>query len=188
MPQEEWVTLDVREDLRLGREPLKRILNTVKTLSRGQKLRLLTTFEPVPLYRVLWVKGYAHEAQHLDSGDWEILFRPRSKQHATEKTIQAQSAADTATAATASQLSQEDAQDWPPPTQHLDNRGLVPPEPMMHILQALEDLEGGQVLTAINDREPVFLFPELQARGHQIRVDRRPDGVYLTILKGEGTR
>lgn len=47
---------------------------------------------------------------------------------------------------------------------HIDVRGLNPPEPMVAILQLLE---GGEVsaVTAHLDREPVFLYPELDERG-----------------------
>lgn len=47
---------------------------------------------------------------------------------------------------------------------HIDVRGLNPPEPMVAILQVLE---GGEVsiVTAHLDREPIFLYPELDERG-----------------------
>lgn len=183
MMAEQAVTLDVRDDLRTGREPLARILKAVKDLAADQELRLLTTFEPVPLYRVLWIKGYVHDARHLADGDWEIVFRRRGRRSKSA------SPAPTEAPGADSEIGPTPAKGdtWPPPVRHLDNRGLLPPEPMIRILQALEGLSGGQVLAAINDREPMFLFPELEARGHRICVDRRADGVYLTILKaGDG--
>ncbi len=47
------LTLDVRPELRHGGEPLPRILQAVAQLEPDQPLRLLTTFEPIPLYAVL---------------------------------------------------------------------------------------------------------------------------------------
>src|SRR5690606_30324432 len=47
------VDLDVREDLRSGREPFSRIMAAVATVPPGGTLRLRATFEPVPLYAVL---------------------------------------------------------------------------------------------------------------------------------------
>ncbi len=68
------ILLDVREDIRAGREPFGRILQTVAALRPGQKLRLLAPFEPVPLLGLLAARGYNHTATSLPSGDWDILF------------------------------------------------------------------------------------------------------------------
>ena len=73
---------------------------------------------------------------------------------------------------------------WPEPMQSLDNRGLQPPEPMVRILSALEDLAPGAVLEAWNDREPLLLYPELEARGAVIEVSRKAEGVRLLIRRG----
>ena len=75
------------------------------------------------------------------------------------------------------------AGDWPRPSRFLDNRGLQPPEPMMRILDALEHLAPGEVLEALNERDPVFLYPELQARGAVSRTEKRDDGVRLLIRR-----
>ncbi|MEZ5822540.1 MAG: DUF2249 domain-containing protein [Bradyrhizobium sp.] len=53
---------------------------------------------------------------------------------------------------------------------HIDVRGLEPPEPMIAILQAIDSGEADTVLVAHLDREPIFLYPELDDRGwsHQL--------------------
>lgn len=56
------ITLDVRPDLRAGGEPFPRNMQAIASLAPGQALRLLATFEPVPLYAVLGRKGFAHRA------------------------------------------------------------------------------------------------------------------------------
>ena len=48
---------------------------------------------------------------------------------------------------------------------HIDVRGLGPPEPMVAILQAIDSGEVDTVLVAHLDREPIFLYPELDDRG-----------------------
>ena len=64
----------------------------------------------------------------------------------------------------------------------LDNRGLEPPQPMMRILEALETLQDDATLLAINEREPLFLYPELAARGYRYETTPHPDGSYhITI-------
>jgi hypothetical protein len=53
---------------------------------------------------------------------------------------------------------------------HVDARGLPPPEPMLLILRLIDSGEAGSVLIAHLDREPIFLYPELDDRGwrHEI--------------------
>ncbi len=167
------LTLDVRPELRHGGEPLPRILQAVAQLEPDQPLRLLTTFEPIPLYAVLGRKGFGHIATCHGKGEWEILFAPgdppqndAGKPHSAPAHIASAAA-------------------WPPPKVLLDSRGLQPPEPMIRILDALEHLAAGEVLEAINEREPMFLYPELEARGAAIEVVKQADGgVRLLIRRG----
>ncbi len=53
---------------------------------------------------------------------------------------------------------------------HIDVRGLDPPEPMVTILRAIDSGEADALLIAHLDREPIFLYPELDDRGwsHEI--------------------
>ncbi|GAB7388148.1 hypothetical protein BSNK01_19850 [Bacillaceae bacterium] len=68
----------------------------------------------------------------------------------------------------------------------LDNRGLEPPEPMLRTLAALEKLGEDEVLTIINDRRPMFLYPELEERGYEHETKPLEDGSYqITIWKGK---
>ena len=167
----EPLTLDLREDLRRGGEPLPRILQAVDQLAPEQGLRLLTTFEPLPLYAVLGRKGFGHEAIRHGEGDWEIRFRPGAAP------APAKPAAPRGAPAASSD-------GWPAPSVFLDNRGLQPPEPMVRILDAFEHLDAGAVLEAVNERDPVFLYPELQARGAAIHTEKVQDGVRLLIRRG----
>lgn len=57
-----------------------------------------------------------------------------------------------------------------PDALHIDLRGLEPPEPMVMILRMLDGGEADGPLVAHLDREPIFLYPELDDRGwnHEI--------------------
>lgn len=159
--------------LRRGGEPLPHILQTVERLAPGQSLRLLATFEPLPLYAVLGRKGYGHQARALGNGDWEVLFTPGGQQATPQDQRPRRSYADT------------DTTHWPAPTTTLDNRGLEPPEPLVRILETLEQLPAGSVLEAINERDPVFLYPELETRGAAIKTETQADGsVRILIRRG----
>ena len=74
----EPLVLDVREDLRAGREPFGRIMQTLGRLQAGQGLVLYATFEPVPLFGVMEGKGFTHTAREIGGGDWEVRFEPRA--------------------------------------------------------------------------------------------------------------
>ena len=152
----DFVDLDVRPILRAGGEPFATIMAVLEQLAPDQGLRLYAPFKPVPLFQVMANRGFTHEAAEIADGDWQVLFRP--------------GAAIVVSAMVAT------VDDWPEPAVHLDNRELLPPEPMVRILAAAEQLGPGQTLSALLRREPVFLFPELTRRGHQWRGGFTPDG------------
>ncbi|MGE0848041.1 MAG: DUF2249 domain-containing protein [Hyphomicrobiaceae bacterium] len=73
---------------------------------------------------------------------------------------------------------------------HIDVRGLEPPEPMVEILRLIDGgvIEG--VLVAHLDREPIFLYPELDDRGLAYEVMEATcgesdcgDGVRVRIVR-----
>lgn len=73
-----------------------------------------------------------------------------------------------------------------PTTVEIDNRGLFPPEPMLRILDALASLPAGGQVLARNDREPIFLYPELQRRGFLYETTPVGDGSFhVRIWKGD---
>lgn len=162
-----FVDVDVRPTLRAGGEPFGEIMAAIATLKPGEGLRLLATFKPTPLFHVLGSKGFSYEAKELDGGDWEVLFSPTGAapgNTATVKTVTDDKAA------------------WPEPVQHMDNRDLDPPEPMVRILATTEAMAPGEVLSALLCREPLFLLPELAKRGHSWRGAFEPDGKTYKIL------
>ena len=64
----------------------------------------------------------------------------------------------------------------------MDNRGLSPPEPLMRILAALDPLESGNQIVAEMDRQPLFLYPELEERGCTYTCELQPEGHYLLTI------
>jgi len=173
MTQAAPLTVDVRPELRAGGEPFPRIMQAVANLEPGQTLRLLATFEPVPLYAVLGRKGLAHRAIHHGEEDWEILFTPDPDPASVSPPPPPAAGSHAG-----------DGSGWPAPKQSLDNRNLQPPEPMVRILSALEQLAPGEVMEAWNDREPLLLYPELEARGAAIQMRQEVAGVRLLIRRG----
>src|SRR5258706_296101 len=73
----ETLMLDVRDDIRSGREPFSRIMKAASDLGAAAELLIIAPFEPVPLYAVLSKQGLGHQSRAMDSGDWEIRFTRR---------------------------------------------------------------------------------------------------------------
>lgn len=161
--------LDVRPILSAGGEPFSAIMEAVAALAPGQALRLLATFKPVPLFQVLGARGFEAAAREIGDGDWEVVFTP----------FDAAPPQETAT-------STADG-DWPSASLEIDCRALPPPEPMVKTLEAVESLAPGEVLVSLLPREPRFLFPEIEARGHLWRGGEQPDGSYrIAIWRQKG--
>lgn len=139
------VHLDVREDIRRGREPFARIMATVKTLAPEQALVLRAPFEPVPLLAALGKRGFAHWSEQRAPDDWTVWFYREP-------------------AAAAGAVSGGGAAGGPDATA-LDVRGLEPPEPMVQILERLDTLRPGQRLVVLHERRPMLLYPQLDLRG-----------------------
>ena len=167
------VEVDVRDDLRAGREPFSRIMAAVRALGVDQVLLLRTTFEPVPLYSVLARRGLAHEARAERSGDWSAWFWRAASADPADSPMPVSSSADAA--------------DPAPPalgTLRLDVRGLEPPEPMLRTLAALETLPADHTLVQVNARVPQFLLPILAERGFTWETDESPaDHVIVRIRR-----
>lgn len=164
--------LDVRPILAQGGEPFGTIMEAVAALAPGQNLRLLAPFKPVPLFHVLGQRGLDPTAREIGNGDWEVIFRPIGGRQDS-----APAEADSGTGQTAN------AETWPEPVVELDNRGLQPPEPMVRTLEGVEALSPGETLAALLPREPVFLFEELEARGHLWHGKSEPEGHYRVVIR-----
>jgi uncharacterized protein (DUF2249 family) len=64
----------------------------------------------------------------------------------------------------------------------IDARGFEPPEPLIRILNALENLPVGKRLRAITDRWPCHLFGEAEQRGFCHDSREQSDGSWITLL------
>jgi hypothetical protein len=104
-------------------------------------------------------KGYSHSEKALDGGDWEIVFTPAP-------------AASQPAAAAASKPGQDDATGWPEPRHKLDNRGLMPPEPMVFTMEAVEGMSSGESARVPVRPRAAAALPELQSRGHFAHCDK----------------
>ena len=162
-------TVDVRSIPRIGGEPFSLVMREASGLAPGEMLRVLAASDSVPLFEALGGKEFSHEAHPIEQNDWEVLFtRLVTPKRSSEA---AQAAADAPAA-------------WAAPTVCLDNRGLPPSEPIVRVLELLEQMHPGEVMEILSDEELSFLYSELRARGHALRAERANKDHRLLIRRG----
>jgi hypothetical protein len=155
------VSLDVRDDIARGAEPFGRIMDVVRGLGAADALVLRVPFEPAPLYDVLARRGWGHWTERASPGDWTVWFYPA---HAPDEPAVPD--------ATASQA----------PTT-IDVRGLEPPLPMVLVLERMEALGPGDTLIVLHERRPMFLYPQIEARGFVHETDDSQPGTVRIAIR-----
>ena len=168
------VTLDVREDIRNGREPFAKIMQTVAALKDSEQLLLIAPFEPAPLFAVLAQRGYSHQSKPTPAGDFEVLFTRLSGDAAKPKTTPAPSKSPT---------SSKPRSCAGTPVIEVDARGLEPPQPLVKILEALTALPEGARLRARTDCRPMHLYAQLEERGFVGETEEQKDGSFITHVR-----
>jgi uncharacterized protein (DUF2249 family) len=169
--------IDVREIMARGEEPFRAIMRVASNVPAGAAFRLVASFEPLPLYDVLARQGFTPRSHEIGDGAWEVIFTR---------------AAELAHHVPAFEDSAGSDDDWPAEVTAevtIDVRELVPPEPMIKILEALEELRPGERLLVHHVRRPIHLYDRLDEMGyrHQTR-DLGPAKVEVLIEKPVGAQ
>lgn len=134
--------MDVRDDLRSGREPFVRIVTARSELPEGGVLRVRAIFEPVPLYRAMAQHGLEHWTEELGEDDWRVWF--------FDPSIDTEGAGvDTDT--TRGEPMQLDVRPIPPGDEHST------------IFQVFGGLETGESFVLIDDHDPLPLLCRFEA-------------------------
>lgn len=170
---ENILTLDVRPVIEGGKDPLKEIMHSLKQVPAEGALKIINSFEPTPLIRLLEKQGYEYFVDNAGDDAVETWFYNTKKEAAFRSP------------------DIPDGKDWDTVLQQykgewseIDVRELQMPLPMHTILEALEDLPANKALFVYHKRIPVFLLPELKERGFDYRIKEISDGqVRLLIFK-----
>lgn len=168
------VPLDVREMLAAGNDPLKLIQQYIKDLKQGQVLKIINTFEPTPLIRLLEKQGFETYVDLLEKDLIETYFY---KTAAGQEILP--------------EIADDEKNDWDKILKRYENklesidvRHLEMPGPMMAILEAMEKLPADSALFVQHKRIPVFLLTELKDRNFDYRIKEIADSeVFLLIFK-----
>lgn len=162
---QEPVVVEVKSVIREGLSLFTHMMDTVNQLKPGQSLIVKSTFNPRPLISQMRRRGYQVSQEKV--GRMTVTtFVPSAVDPVPGKTGA--------------------ARDVPVEGREvfLDNRGLVPPEPMQRTLAALEEIPVGTVLVIHNDRVPVFLLGQLDDDGYPYETRAQTDdSAVVRILK-----
>jgi uncharacterized protein (DUF2249 family) len=174
LTKEQVTELDVRSVIASGSDPLSIIMEKVKVIQPGQALKIINTFEPMPLILMLKKKGFEIYVDEISDDLIETYFY---------KTVNTSSAEIKAEQPAANDWEQT-LQKFRDKLQKIDVRQLEMPQPMLAILEAVDHLNTDTALYVYHKRIPVFLLPELAQKGFDYRIKEIKDGeVHLLIFK-----
>ena len=170
--QEPAIILDVRPDIEGGTDPFKRIMSTIKDLKEGEVIKIINSFEPIPLINLLRQKGFTPAVERPEPGV-VVTYLLKGEKAETP-----------------------DANQTPPPHQDdfdqvvqafgddlrvVDVRMMEMPEPMVTILSELEILPQGHGLLVHHKKFPKFLVSELNTRSYQL-IEKKIDSNNMDLI------
>lgn len=169
--------LDVRDIIDSGGDPLNLILEKIKEVHTGEALKVINSFEPVPLIKILEKQGYEVYVDTLDDNRIETYFYKKNK----GETVIDSPKVEADNAEWENSLAQFENK-----LVEIDVRHLEMPGPMHTILGELDHLPKGHALYVNHKRIPVFLLPELADRDFDYRVfEVEPGNVKMLIFRTE---
>lgn len=153
--------LDVRPILSGGVDPFKTIMAEIKMLRQGQVLRIINTFEPLPLIAILEKQGFK---SHTVTGENKLVETYFFKEkEVTKNPVQPET--NTVDDDWNSLLNRFEGK-----IRTTDVRNMEMPMPMMTILSELENLGPEEMLFVHHKRVPIFLLPELREKKFEYRI------------------
>ncbi len=170
---EQLLVLDVRPLIETGKDPFTIILENIRAINHQQVLKLINSFEPVPLIQLLSKQGFEYYVETVDDNTVVTYFhKPVEAAITLPHTAKNNSDWDKL-------LRKFDGQ-----IETIDVRQLEMPLPMITILEALDNLPKDKALFVYHKRIPVFLLPELDEKEFDYRTKEISDGeVHLLIFK-----
>lgn len=174
------VEVDVRPVLAKGVDPLKLILKTSKALKTDECLKIINTFEPIPLISLLCKQGYKSWTERPDKDTVYTWFvRDKGDQATPDIPVGDPGLLNTL------QEFERMVESFSPARIHtIDVRGLEMPLPMITILENLSKLKDGEALFVYHKKVPAYLLPELKERGFRYFIENSPDGkINMLICK-----
>jgi len=167
--------LDVRPILAQKLDPIKIILQSIDTLKEGHTLKLIAPFEPIPLIHMLNSKGYTHEVEQ-EAGSVITYFWKDPNALRSQKMPANTQASPIETDFESLALKYKGR------LRTIDVRNLEMPQPMIMILENLQEMQDNEALFVYHKKLPVYLLPHLQERGYEHSTQPTEDGKMNLII------
>jgi len=168
------INLDVRPILETGVDPFNVIMDALKTMKDNETLKIINTFEPIPLLNILKRKGYEYETKRPEDGVVHTFLKRVSDAKTEETETPDISGKD---------LSYEELeQKYAGKMTELDVRDLEMPMPMVSILEAIETIDQEHALYVHHKRLPQYLLPELKQREFDYKAKEVDDDNMKLII------
>ncbi|KAB2842549.1 MAG: DUF2249 domain-containing protein, partial [Melioribacteraceae bacterium] len=155
-----------------GRDPFSDIMNFIKELNDDEIFLLVNSFEPIPLYSVLGKKGFEHYTEKNENV-FKVYFY---------KSVPGESTNINSSEGFNENNGQTDITN----VIEIDVRKLEPPEPMIKILEMLEQVDEKTLLLVHHHREPMMLYPKLEERGYQAVSNKIEENYYKVVITKKG--
>lgn len=167
-------TLDVRPILASGTDPFNIIMNTISTMPPKNTLLIINTFEPIPLINILKKKGFEYHTIQKEATTVYTYLKNNSPINNTAKHSEP-------TPTTSTEDFDILLKRFEGKMTSIDVRNLEAPQPMITILQQLEQLLPDHALYVNHKKVPLFLLPELKSRSFRWQI-REVDGENVKML------
>lgn len=156
MRKETIIELDVRPILEAGTDPFEAIMAKLKTMDDNHTLKIINSFEPIPLLNILKKKGYAYETERPESGVVHtFLEKFEGEENNSRETV-------------VQELSYAQVENkFDGKMTEVDVRDMEMPMPMVTILEEIEKVKEGHALFVHHKKLPQYLIPELEDRGYK---------------------
>ena len=172
------VELDVRPVLASGEDPLKLILKTSKALNDNECLKIINTFEPIPLINLLCKQGYRSWTERPEVDTVYTWF----VKDETSRVVPDRPSPEPAATNTGAEFEKMIKFFGPERIHTIDVTGLEMPKPMIKILESLTELKEDEALFVYHKKLPVYLLPELKDRGFRYFIEKRPAGMINMLI------
>ncbi|MBP6687901.1 MAG: DUF2249 domain-containing protein [Lacibacter sp.] len=167
--------LDARSYLEQKKDPLKEILGMANRMGIGDRLKVINSFEPVPLISLLTDKGFLNQTQYIAE---DVVVTWFEKTIPLAVSIPKLSDPSSATEEVFDLVLQSFPQEK---IKYIDVRELEMPQPMIQILAKIDTLNEDELLYVYHKKLPVYLIPELNNRGFKFLINHTSDNA-LDIL------
>jgi uncharacterized protein (DUF2249 family) len=171
--EDKIIEFDVRPILANGEDPLNRITQVLKSMSKDFTLRLINSFEPLPLVRLLESKGYYCKIERVADNMFIGYFKLKEGAEGFKLNEN-----------NSTEIFSKIEERFKNKIVLLDVRDMEMPQPMVSILEVLTELQPGFALRVLHKRVPQFLLPHLIDRNFVWTYrNNNPDFVELIIYK-----